>query len=66
MNDVESRGISGDSGLGCDGGLHRSHVRFRDGVFRVLRISREREESHRRENRQNRYHDDEFGKGETL
>ena len=65
MNDVPSGRITGDRGVGADGGQYGTHVRLRGGVLGILGISRESQKPDRRENRQNGDDDDEFGERES-
>lgn len=65
MNDVPSGRITGDRGVGADGGQYGTHVRLRGGILGVLGISREGQKSDRRENRQDGNDDDELGERES-
>lgn len=60
MDDVAARRIARKRGFGPDGSEHRSYVRLRGGIPRVLRIAGKRQKADRRENRENGNDDDEF------
>lgn len=64
VDDVVSRGIPRGRGFGRYGRIYRSDVRFRRGVFSVLRVSGERQEPYGRENGQNGDDHDELGERE--
>ena len=65
MNDVTSRGIARKSGFRPDGGKHGADVRLRGGIFGVLGIAGQREESDHREYRKDGNDYDELGQSES-